>query len=150
MRQSKELTRKFLVEAGFDVCLYDYENHCWSIERDWFRNSSKTKERRQFNILDKPQKRKFYSDDKFPVVQFSYNGKSYPITITRFVWAYLMGEVPAGYSVVLKNKNKEIDRFALENLELKTDKEASKYKENRANQHYSKKRGINIKETKND
>ena len=150
MRQSKELTREFLVEAGFDVCLYDYDNHCWIIERDWFRNSSKNKERRRFKVSDTPQKRKFYSDDNFPKVQFSFKGKSCPITITRFVWAYLVGRVPAGYSVVLKDKNKEVDKYAFENLELKSDKEASKYKENRANQYYSKKRGINIKETKND
>ena len=52
--------------------------------------------------------------------------------------------------VVFQGDVTEIDRYAFENLELKTDKEASKYKENRANQHYSKKRGINVKEAKND
>lgn len=150
MRHSKELTKEFLVEAGFDVCLYDYKNHCWTIERDWFKNKSKVKQRRRFNILDKPQKRKLYSDDKFPVVQFSYKSKSYPITITRFVWAYLYGKVPAGYSVTLIDKNKEIDRFAFDNLQLVSDKEAGKYITNRANQYYSRKRGINIKEQKND
>lgn len=150
MRHSKELTKEFLIEAGFDVCLYDTTNHCWIIERDWFVNSSKIKQRRKFNITDKPQKRKFYSDDKYPVVQFSYNGKSYPITITRFIWAWLYNKVPAGYSVTLKDKNKEVDKYFIDNLQLESDKTASKYKTNRANQHYSKKRGINVKEAQND
>ena len=96
----KGLTRKELENMGITNVTFIPEKNEWIIERDWFKNNSKTiKDHAILKVSTIVREHKYGQTKIYPKVQFNYKGKSYSFPLSRFVYTWFIRDIPDGYVV---------------------------------------------------
>lgn len=92
-----ELTREMLEQMGISQVTWDPDNKQWWIDRYWFKTRSKNiRCHTHVQIKDAVCKHKYTQNKSYPIVVFSYLGKSYSIPLARFIYAWFKGKVAEG------------------------------------------------------
>jgi|GEM_PF-3511240 len=95
---TKELTREYLEQIGF-TDVYNWYGE-WHIFRYWYNSGGKVKEYKQINVRNATCKHKYTHDKYYPILTISLGcGRSYTITLSKFLYAWFKGCVPAGMDV---------------------------------------------------
>ena len=125
---TKELTREFLEEAGFVSAYLFYDT--WTILRNWYKNNTGRKELRTIKVQNATCPHKFTEDKHYPIISFSMKQKRYSLSLSKFLYAWFNGKVPAGYDVDHIDNNPFNN--SLDNLQLLTRYENihKRYKDN--------------------
>lgn len=117
---TRELTREYLEELGFRNVYNWFGN--WCIFRYWYNSGGKVKEYKRINVRNATCKHKYTHDKYYPILTISLgHGKSYSITLSKFLYAWFKGPVPAGMDVDHIDNNPFNNE--LDNLQLLTRKE---------------------------
>lgn len=129
----KQLTKEMLQEWGIESISWDADNNEWWIDRYWFKNNSKEKRHIHLAISTAVCKHKYTQDKKYPIVTLSYKQKPICLPLSRVIYAWFNGEVPAGLVVDHINNNPFDNR--VENLQLMTQAKnlEKRYIDNRKN-----------------
>lgn len=129
----KQLTKEMLQEWGIESISWDADNNEWWIDRYWFKNNSKEKRHIHLAISTAVCKHKYTQDKKYPIVTLSYKQKIICLPLSRIIYAWFNGEVPAGLVVDHINNNPFDNR--VENLQLMTQAKnlEKRYIDNRKN-----------------
>ncbi len=117
----KELTKQMLINLGITVIKDDSVKYGYIIRRTWNKNSSKELVTRDLTINEAVCKHKYTNEKRYPIVTFSAYGKTYSCPLSRIVYAYLKGTIPANYDVDHIDNNQFNNE--LDNLQLLTRKE---------------------------
>ena len=114
-----DLTREKLEEMGITDVYWDEDNQDWWINRYWYKTSPKGEYRHiKVGICRSVRKHKYVPDKCYPIVNFNYKGKMMSYSLSKFLYAWFKGPVPAGYVVDHRNNN-PFDN-SLDNLQLLT------------------------------
>lgn len=98
---AKELTRQMLDNWGITIT-WDAENNEWNVTRMWRKNRSKNKVLYRIKKSILRHKNKYTPDKEYPYYVFADGtGKDACLAVTesRLVYAYFVGDIPAGYEV---------------------------------------------------
>lgn len=127
----KGLTKQDLEDMGIVNVTFIPENNEWIIERDWFRNNSKTiKDHAVLKVSTIVKEHKYGQTKIYPKVQFNCKGKTYAIPLSRFAYAWFIGDIPDGY--VIDHIDNDPFNNSIDNLQMLTIEEnlAKRYKDN--------------------
>lgn len=113
---TQELTKEFLKEAGFIDVHYWFDN--WVILRYWYKNNTTRREYKTIKIQNATCPHKFTNNKQYPIISFSMKQKRYSFSLSKFLYAWFNGKVPAGYDVDHIDNNPFNN--SLENLQLLT------------------------------
>ena len=116
---TRELTREFLEQAGFAEPQYWFDK--WHIFRYWYNSGGKVKVPKEIKIINARCKHKYTHDKYYPIFCFRYDGRNYSVSLSKFLYAWFYGKVPAGYDVDHKDNNPYNN--VLDNLQLLTRQE---------------------------
>ena len=93
-----ELTRDMLVQWGFIEPHWTSDG--WKIFRYWYGSGKHiTKTIKEINITEARGKHKYTEDKIYLKLTFSYNKKGISVPLSRFIYAWFYGKVPAGMDV---------------------------------------------------
>ena len=119
---TKKLTKEMLQEMGITDVHWDDETNSWCITRNWHKCGKKGAMREyRLAIRKLKAKRKYTQDKEYPGVVFSYQGKTQAFTLSRFIYAWVYGEVPENMDV--DHRCPDVENCRIENLQLLTREE---------------------------
>ena len=107
---------------GITNVYWDQDNQEWWINRYWYKTNPKGEYiNKKVPIYTSVHPNKYTPPKKYPIVNFQYKGKLRSISLSRFLYAWFKGPIPAGYEV----DHKDNDPFnnSLDNLQLLTPEE---------------------------
>lgn len=93
----KSLTKDELINAGITDVFFDGKE--WHVKRHWYKSSSKVKTDNEITITLACGKHKYRPDKYYPKVTFCVKNKRYSIPLSRLIYVWHIGDVPAGYVV---------------------------------------------------
>lgn len=127
----KATTKQELIEMGIKDVYWDNEANNWAVIREWYKNNSKTKTvcYKMF-ISTVTAKHKYGKTKQYPKLQLSYKGKALAIPLSRFIYAWFVEDIPAGY--VIDHVDNDPFNNTIENLKMLTIEEnlAKRYIDN--------------------
>ena len=101
---TRELTSEYLEELGFKDVYNWFGN--WYIFRYWYNSGGKVKEYKRINVRNATCKHKYTHNKYYPILTISLgHGKSYSITLSKFLYAWFRGCVPANMDVDHKDND---------------------------------------------
>lgn len=138
---SKELTKQMLVDEGIQIH-WDQENNAWCVMKWSRKNKSKKMVLNKLKESILKRKHKYAPDKEYPGYVWSKTGskgyKSTTVATGRLIYAYFVGDIPAGYEIDHIDNNPFNN--SLNNLRLLTKEEnlRKRYSDNpgMCNNHY--------------
>lgn len=95
----KGLTKQDLEDYGIVEIRWNKYLETWVVTREWYKNNTKRKERKQLVIGNVLAKHKYTTDKSYPKVSFSYKNRAIAIPLSRLVYVWFYGDIPDGYVV---------------------------------------------------
>ena len=148
-RIASKLTRDMLEEWGFTKVDYladypaiakrvrgeDNDYAEWWIDRYWYVGGGRKKEHKRVKVTCAVCKHKYGATQYYPKVTFSADGKSYSISLSRFLYAWFYGEVEEG--MVVDHIDNNTFNNSLNNLQVLTYEEnlAKRFTDDPSNAH---------------